>query len=373
MALDPSIYENVGRVNLGAGLSSLIDAQRARETAATENQLRLAILTQQGQLAQQQQAELQRKAQSQRSQELNAWLSSAVQSGRPQEEIMQEAILRGNQIGVAPEATQQHVMSVFQNAQTPQARSEFAFTQAYPEMVAKQRAESMFAKTASQAAPSVLGKLVQEREALPANSPLRASYDAAIKKETALQQEVPKFSDEIARQRLELERQKFEFEKGKPQKSAQLSPTAQKELFDAEETIQASKNVIGILGEALKINDKAYSGAYATERAIARSNLPGTDEAADATINLNNMMTGQALESLRATFGGSPTEGERQILLDMQAAPNKTPSQRKSIIERAQKAAETRIKFNEDKAKRLRSGEFFTEQPATQDEGWSDL
>jgi len=187
MALDPSIYENVGRVNLGAGLSSLIDAQRARESYATENQLRLATLTQQGQLAQQQAQEAKRTARVKRGQELNIWLSNAVQSGRPMEEVMKEALAYGSEIEANPEDTQRHVMSVYQNAQTPETRSQFAFTQAYPDLVAKQRAEAMFPKATTQAAPSTLGKLVQEREALPANSPLRAFYDAAIKKETERQ------------------------------------------------------------------------------------------------------------------------------------------------------------------------------------------
>jgi len=148
MPLDPAIFQNVGRVNVGEGLSNLIDAQRQREAASEEHQNRLTMMAQQQQLAKQQQAELQRQTQVKRSQELNAWLSSAVQSGRPQDEVMQEAIAKGQEIGVPPEATQRHVMSVFQNAQTPQARSDYAFTQANPELVAKQRAEAMFQKQA---------------------------------------------------------------------------------------------------------------------------------------------------------------------------------------------------------------------------------
>jgi hypothetical protein len=63
---------------------------------------------------------------------------------------MPEAIAKGQEINVAPEATKRHVMQVFQSAQTPQARSDFAFTQANPELVAKQRAEAMFARQQSE-------------------------------------------------------------------------------------------------------------------------------------------------------------------------------------------------------------------------------
>lgn len=145
-----------------------------------------------------------------------------------------------------------------------------------------------------------------------------------------------------------------------------LSATAQKELFESDELAQTSGNVISMLNEAKKLNAAAMSGPYATTRAKAMSLLPGDNAAADATINLDNIMTGQALESLKATFGGMPTEGERKILLDMQASADKTPKQREEIMNRAIAAAERRLKFNQDKAKSLREGSYFKQSPAQQ-------
>lgn len=143
-----------------------------------------------------------------------------------------------------------------------------------------------------------------------------------------------------------------------------LSATAQKELFEADETAQASGNVVSMLEEAKKLNASAMSGPYATTRAKAMSLLPGDNAAADATINLDNIMTGQALESLKATFGGMPTEGERKILLDMQASADKTPKQREEIMDRAIAAAKRRLQFNQNKAKALRDGSYFKDSPA---------
>jgi hypothetical protein len=142
-----------------------------------------------------------------------------------------------------------------------------------------------------------------------------------------------------------------------------LSATAQKELFEAEDIAQASNNATGMLKEALTLNNKAYSGIGAKPRAIIASNLGMGKGGADDTINLDNLMTGQALESLKATFGGMPTEGERKILLDMQASADKTPTQRKAILDRAIIAADKRAKFNQTKAKSLRSGDYFLEEP----------
>lgn len=147
---------------------------------------------------------------------------------------------------------------------------------------------------------------------------------------------------------------------GKPVK---LSATAEKELFEADDNIKATESTIGLLKQAKEFNDKAYSGYFAKSRAVARSNLPGESEQANATIQLDNIMTTQALESLKATFGAAPTEGERKILLDIQASADKTPKQRAEIIDRAVKAAENRMRFNVNKAKSLRSGTYNTVDP----------
>lgn len=156
---------------------------------------------------------------------------------------------------------------------------------------------------------------------------------------------------------------------GKPIK---LSATAEKELFEADDNIKAGNSTIGLLKQALELNDKAYSGYFAKTRATIRSNLPGVSEQADATVNLDNMMTTQALESLKSTFGAAPTEGERKILLDIQASADKTPKQRKEIIERAIKASEQRMVFNTNKAKSLRSGTYNSVDPQAV-QGGSDI
>lgn len=143
-----------------------------------------------------------------------------------------------------------------------------------------------------------------------------------------------------------------------------LSPTAQKELFEADEMSQASQNAMTAIDEALKLNDKAYSGPLASERTAAARWLPGTYEGADAATSMDNIVRGQALESLKAIFGGMPTEGERKILIEMQASLEKTPEQRADILKRAKQAAERRLKFNQEKANSLRGGAYF--KPGTQ-------
>ena len=137
-----------------------------------------------------------------------------------------------------------------------------------------------------------------------------------------------------------------------------LSSAAEKEMFEAEDVSLAAGNVVNAIDQALALNQKAYSGIGAAERATLRSNLPGSSDEADATVNMNNIIMGQALESLKATFGGSPTEGERRILIELQASVDKTPKQREDILTRAKQAAENRKKYNQKKAESIRTGEY---------------
>lgn len=140
-----------------------------------------------------------------------------------------------------------------------------------------------------------------------------------------------------------------------------LSATAQKELFEADEAVQAGESVISSLNRALEINSKAYSGPLARQRGYGAS-LFGS-EGGEVTEELANLVTTQALDQLKAVFGAMPTEGERKILLEIQGSVDKAPEVRKVIYERAVAMAEKRIAFNRQKAQQLRSGEYFTEGP----------
>ena len=139
-----------------------------------------------------------------------------------------------------------------------------------------------------------------------------------------------------------------------------LSPTAQKELFEADDTVNASRNVVTSLKKALEINNSAFEGGTASTRSKILGYVPGQFEGENATVELNNIVTGQALEQLRAVFGGMPTEGERKILLEVQGSVNMKASQRKEIYERAITMAERRMEQNAQKAKQLREGSYFT-------------
>jgi hypothetical protein len=141
-------------------------------------------------------------------------------------------------------------------------------------------------------------------------------------------------------------------------KPASMTPTVQKMISEADGLVNSNNEVINTLRKAIEINKDAWYGPAAKSRAELGS-LAGMD-GASATITLDNMITGQALESLKTIFGGMPTEGERKILLDIQGSVSQPPDVREKIYQRALAAAGRRLKINQEKAKSLRTGSYFS-------------
>lgn len=142
----------------------------------------------------------------------------------------------------------------------------------------------------------------------------------------------------------------------------ELSPADKKAIKEADDIVIASDGAIASLKEALSLNPNALSGPLAQQRGYAWS-LAG-DESGEATENFTTIINNQALSQLKAIFGAAPTEGERKILLELQAAPNKAPAVREAIIQRAIKAAEERKLQYSTRAEELKQGTFY--QPKDQ-------
>lgn len=139
-----------------------------------------------------------------------------------------------------------------------------------------------------------------------------------------------------------------------------LESDERKKLIEIEENNNSTKQAIASLKkmQALAGDDETYSGFAASQRAAIASNLGMGGKRADNTVLYDSLATGQALEQLRSVFGGNPTEGERKILLEIQASSNKTPAQKKAILNNAIKMAEARIASNNKTAQRIRTGEY---------------
>lgn len=391
MPLDPSIYQQM-QPNLAGQLAGSLNQ-------FTEQRARLSDLAQQRDIQQQQmqqqavtqgyqnralqraeeaipaqQAEAQRKAQEEARKKVAAYLIPELRAKRPMNEVAPMALQLGRMAGDSDEVIMQNLSSIYSDPNKLEYHAQRLQEHLFPEETYKAQLEAQKPK-----AQSDFAKLISELEAATGRKltaqEVNSIYQDAIKLKTTKPE--PLVQVQLPTGEIVYKPQSAAAGMAVPQKAGkevQLSATAQKELFEADETIQASSNVIGLLEQAKALNKKAYSGYGAKQRAIARSNLPGASEEADATINLDNIMTSQALESLKAIFGGMPTEGERKILMDIQASVDKTPAQRETIMDRAKTAVQNRIKFSTEKANKLRAGEYFkptqqAEQPTPQSSG----
>lgn len=156
-----------------------------------------------------------------------------------------------------------------------------------------------------------------------------------------------------------------------PREDAQpLTATDKKAILEADEGVMTNKSVIGQLNEARKLSPDVHSSYFASARAKIGNNLPdwlvpdaiASPKSAAATANYDNIVLGQALSQLKSTFGAAPTEGERKILLELQASADKPDAVRQEILKRAAALAENRLKFNEQRAAELRGGSYYKPQ-----------
>jgi hypothetical protein len=153
---------------------------------------------------------------------------------------------------------------------------------------------------------------------------------------------------------------------------APLTATDKQAILSADDNVLANQTAIDALKSVITpdangrvLNEVAGSGATAGWQSWAARNDPTgllSDETGQATTDLQNVVLGQALSSLKSTFGAAPTEGERKILIELQASIDKTPEERKAIINRAIKIAERRLTFNEQRARGLRGGDYYKPQ-----------
>ncbi|UTY50421.1 phage tail tip lysozyme [Sinorhizobium fredii] len=149
--------------------------------------------------------------------------------------------------------------------------------------------------------------------------------------------------------------------------SQSLTATDKKAILEADEMVAANQSALDALSQAEGLSDKANSGWFAGARASIGNNLPdwmvpdivSSPESSQATTDMDNAIIGQAITQLKTIFGGNPTEGERNILLELQGSSTMPREVRKQVFSRARALAEKRLQFNNDRAADLRGGNYY--------------
>lgn len=157
-------------------------------------------------------------------------------------------------------------------------------------------------------------------------------------------------------------------------KAGKLSAAETKDLMEAEDIITSGTSTIKNMQKALTLNPLAYEGVTAGARQMAGRATPivKDSKAQIATTELETIVLGNTLDSLKSTFGGNPTEGERKILVDLNGSLNKTAKEREAIYKRAMTAAARRVKAAQDRAKSIKSGYFSGQGDVKEPEGYAE-
>lgn len=144
---------------------------------------------------------------------------------------------------------------------------------------------------------------------------------------------------------------------GKPiQPSIKNDSTTRKAVAEQQAAIDSGQELLRVLKKAKTLSEQGlFYGAGANARANAAQVVGGTEKS-KRTLEYNTLITNSALQSMKSIFGGNPTEGERAILLKIQASSDYPRDVREKLLNEAIAAANNRIKSNQNQIKTLQGG-----------------
>lgn len=109
-----------------------------------------------------------------------------------------------------------------------------------------------------------------------------------------------------------------------------------KSLEEKVATGNVARYSMGQLREALRLNENAYAGDLVGVTMSELKSLFGSDR--DKIVNtrlLKNILSAEALQKLKATFGGQISDGERDALSELSGVTARSSKERKRIINNA--------------------------------------
>jgi hypothetical protein len=141
----------------------------------------------------------------------------------------------------------------------------------------------------------------------------------------------------------------------------QQSAQEKEDIKESDNSIAALQSAVDGLRQAADLNAKSFQGAGADLKTwMDRNVVPGDWGGEDTTV-FNTLIRTQALQLLKPTFGGNPTEGERKAAEQLVASLDKSIDERRRVLELGIKAAEGRLAREKARAEALRAGTYYKE------------
>jgi hypothetical protein len=117
------------------------------------------------------------------------------------------------------------------------------------------------------------------------------------------------------------------------QRGNQMTATEINLRTETENNLASTEQSIKDVAEAYRLNPNSYAGGLTDKGLRLLQETAGSDDPMVVnTREIENLLGSQALASLKAIFGGSPTEGEKNILLELQGIGAKSKTERGEIM-----------------------------------------
>jgi hypothetical protein len=138
-----------------------------------------------------------------------------------------------------------------------------------------------------------------------------------------------------------------------------LEPDERKAIRDDEDAMFAARATIKNMNTALGFIDQAFTNTAADQAQYKKLKQTNpNDPRVKATEELENLIGLNVVGSLKTTFGGNPTEGERRALQELGGLGTANKEVRRAIIKRATKALEEAADYRSARISKIESGGY---------------
>lgn len=138
-----------------------------------------------------------------------------------------------------------------------------------------------------------------------------------------------------------------------------LEPDERKAIRDDEDAMFAAKSTIKNMNTALSFVDQAFTNTAADQAQYKKLKQTNpSDPRVKATEELENLIGQNVVGSLKTTFGGNPTEGERRALQELGGLGSANKEVRKAIIKRAMKALAEAADYRSARITKIETGGY---------------
>jgi hypothetical protein len=138
-----------------------------------------------------------------------------------------------------------------------------------------------------------------------------------------------------------------------------LEPDERASIREDENAIYASKSVLSNLDRAIQLNETAFANTPSDRALYNKLKVTKPDDArVKATEELENLIGTNVVGSLKSSYGGNPTEGERNALKELGGLGSANKQVRKAIFTRSAQAIKEASEFRQMRIQKIETGGY---------------